>query len=645
MSTDSSLIWFEANQRYLTLRLTQVASLLENQAGDSPKQLDDSVEHELAALAATMDYPPAIESLCSLFGLSHFERDILLVCAGVELDSRFNTLPALQPSLTFSLMLFTLPEAHWSALTPAAALRRWRLVEIGSGMVLVQRPLKIDERILHFLTGTGGMDERLVGYVESVQAVKDPIPSHQLIGEQIATAWMSTKNGRPLLVIQIIGQDAADRQQVAVDASVRVGLNLCVIRADAIPANPVEADTLIRLWEREAVLSNQVLLLIFDNLEATHATRWIETARFPLIISTRERISVGSRKTLTFEIRKPTVIEQRDLWLQALGPDSTRVNGKLDTLAAHFNLGMHSIEIISSDVLQTTKDTDNDLGEALWSACRAQSHPQLGELAQHIQSMAYWEDLVLPEQQIRTLHEVAVHVRQRMKVYETWGFAAKCTRGLGISALFAGVSGTGKTMAAEVLANELQLDLYRIDLSQVVSKYIGETEKNLRRVFDAAEEGGAILLFDEADALFGKRSEVKDSHDRYSNVEISYLLQRMEAYRGLAILTTNLKDAIDTAFMRRIRFLVHFPFPDTAQRTEIWRRIFPPQTPTENLDVERLARLSVTGGNIRNIALHAAFLAADAGESVRMSHLLQAARAEYTKLEKPLSEAEIGGWV
>jgi SpoVK/Ycf46/Vps4 family AAA+-type ATPase len=195
-----------------------------------------------------------------------------------------------------------------------------------------------------------------------------------------------------------------------------------------------------------------------------------------------------------------------------------------------------------------------------------------------------------------------------------------------------------------VLANELSLDLYRIDLSQVVSKYIGETEKNLRRVFDAAEEGGAILLFDEADALFGKRSEVKDSHDRYANIEVSYLLQRMEDYRGLAILTTNMKSALDTAFLRRIRFIVQFPFPDAAQRAEIWRRIFPRETPTEGLDMNRLARLNVTGGNIRNIALNAAFLAADAGEPVRMCHLLRAARSEYAKLEKPLTESEIGGW-
>ncbi len=184
---------------------------------------------------------------------------------------------------------------------------------------------------------------------------------------------------------------------------------------------------------------------------------------------------------------------------------------------------------------------------------------------------ATWNDLILPRLQLQTLSKIAVHVRQRLKVYETRGFAAKSARGLGISALFSGASGTGKTMAAEVLANELRLDLYRIDLSSVVSKYIGETEKNMRRVFDAAEAGGAILLFDEADALFGKRSEVKDAHDRYANTEVNYLLQRMEAYQGLAILTTNTKDALDSAFLRRIRFVVQFPFPDAAHRAEIWR--------------------------------------------------------------------------
>jgi SpoVK/Ycf46/Vps4 family AAA+-type ATPase len=213
-------------------------------------------------------------------------------------------------------------------------------------------------------------------------------------------------------------------------------------------------------------------------------------------------------------------------------------------------------------------------------------------------------------------------------------------RGFGISALFTGESGTGKTMAAEVIANDLRLNLYRIDLSAVVSKYIGETEKNLRKVFDAAEQGGTILFFDEADALFGKRSEVKDSHDRYANIEINYLLQRMEAFTGLAILATNMKSALDPAFMRRLRFVVNFRFPDPKERALIWQKVLPAETPKEQLDYSRLARLTVTGGNIHSIALNAAFMAAESGKPVTVSLLLSAARTEMRKLERPFSEAE-----
>jgi SpoVK/Ycf46/Vps4 family AAA+-type ATPase len=246
---------------------------------------------------------------------------------------------------------------------------------------------------------------------------------------------------------------------------------------------------------------------------------------------------------------------------------------------------------------------------------------------------------------VATLRQIGSHVRHRLTVFEHWGFGGRGARGQGLAVLFAGESGTGKTMAAEVLADELHLELFRIDLSAVVSKYIGESEKNLARVFDAAEDSGAILLFDEADALFGKRSEVKDSHDRYANIEVSYLLQRMEAYRGLAILTTNQKSALDMAFHRRLRFVVNFPFPEAAEREAIWRRVFPAATPTEGLDHVKLARLQVAGGNIRNIALNAAFHAAEDGRPVTMAHLLRAAHAEAGKRDRPLSDAEKRGWV
>ena len=269
-----------------------------------------------------------------------------------------------------------------------------------------------------------------------------------------------------------------------------------------------------------------------------------------------------------------------------------------------------------------------DSERRLWTFCRQRLRSALDGLAQRIDRLT-WDDLVLPEPQKETLRSIAAQLRQRTTVYDQWGFAAKSQRGLGLGALFHGPSGAGKTMAAEVLASELQLDLYHIDLSRVVSKYIGETEKNLRRVFDAAEENGAILLFDEADSLFGKRSEVKDSHDRYANIEVSYLLQRMEAYRGLAILTTNMRAALDPAFLRRLRFTVAVSVPRRAQRAESGAASSRRPRRREELEPERLAQLRIPGGNIRNIALNAAFLAADAGEPVQMSHLL-AARAPNT---------------
>jgi len=384
-----------------------------------------------------------------------------------------------------------------------------------------------------------------------------------------------------------------------------------------------------------------------DSVRTTAIRRFIQHMRGPLIVTCRERIHLAKqalRPLITLDVGKPNFSEQCAVWQDALG--GLALNDHITFLASQFNLGTASIHAVGNEVLGGAQGTSpDDPAQLLWDTCRIQTRAGLDDLAQRIEPNANWDDLVLPERQQQTLHEVVVHVRQRATVYETWQFRTKGSRGLGISALFVGVSGTGKTLAAEVIANELRLDLYRIDLSSVVSKYIGETEKNLRRLFDAAEEGGAILLFDEADALFGKRSEVKDSHDRYANIEVSYLLQRMEAYRGLAILTTNLKSALDTAFLRRIRFIVQFPFPGKEHRAEIWRHIFPTQMPAKDLDINKLAQLNVAGGNIRNIALYAALLAAHNNEAVQMNHLLRATRAEYTKLEKPLTEAEIEGWV
>jgi SpoVK/Ycf46/Vps4 family AAA+-type ATPase len=341
-------------------------------------------------------------------------------------------------------------------------------------------------------------------------------------------------------------------------------------------------------------------------------------------------------------VDKPAPAAQLRLWQDALGPAAKEVPELLGEIAQQFRLSAETIVAIAGSV--QIEDAE-PLSARLWNACRVYSRPRLEVLAERIGPTAKWDDLVLPDAQTLVLRQLAAQSRNRMTVYETWGFAARGRRGLGLSALFSGPSGTGKTLAAEVLAAELHLDLYRIDLSAVVSKYIGETEKNLKQVFDAAEAGGCMLLFDEADALFGKRAEVKDSHDRYANIEVGYLLQRMESFLGLAILTTNMKSTLDKSFQRRLRFTVDFPFPDVAQRQEIWARAFPPRTPTKGLDYGRLAALNMTGGNIRNIALNAAFLAADAKAPVAMAHILQAAQLEAIKTERPIAEMETRGWI
>ncbi|WP_223272281.1 ATP-binding protein [Sulfurirhabdus autotrophica] len=397
----------------------------------------------------------------------------------------------------------------------------------------------------------------------------------------------------------------------------------------------------MRLWQRECAFLPIALYVDASQLDRatspqTAALQRVFSRSMGLVfLDTHEPWPEPGRESITFDIAKPTRDEQRAVWEQALG---ARAADHPARLAGQFNFNAATIRSVTTNALG--KSEGGDLGSTLWAECLRHARPALDQLSQVLEPKAQWNDLALPPPEKRLLRQITDQVATRMAVYDDWGFRERMNRGLGISVLFAGESGTGKTMAAEVIANELGLLLYRIDLSAVVSKYIGETEKNLRKLFDAAEDGGAILFFDEADALFGKRSEVKDSHDRYANIEINYLLQRMEAYRGLAILATNMKGALDTAFVRRLRFVVNFPFPGTSERLAIWQRVFPEKTPLGELDFQRLAKLNITGGSIINIAVNAAFLAAQSKTRVTMPFVLEASRNEFRKLDKPVNEAD-----
>ena len=658
---DASDRWAAMNKRHLMAALARVREALERHAAAA----GDDASAAAARAGSVPDTdpppadlpPPALRNLCDTLGLSDFERDVLLLCAGMELEGSFAALcaraqgDASRAFPSFGLALAALPDAHWSALAPSGPLRHWLLVDVGPGNAITASPLRIDETVLHYLTGIQTPDERLAVFGQPVPPARDLAPSHRAIADDIGRAWSRTAGSATFPVVQLCGREIAGKRAVASAACERLGLRLERVPAQALPAARGELHTLIRLWNRESLLASGALLLDCDEVEPGEPARdasigmLLDAYAGPLLVSSRKRRNPIQKPLLTIDVGRPLPAEQRELWERLLADAAPEPDAQVARLVAQFDLGLPTIRAALAGALgRADAGRAESLGDALWHSCRVQARPRLDDLAERIRRAGTWDQLVLPDRQKAILRQIAAQVRLRATVYERWGFGAQSSRGLGISALFAGSSGTGKTMAAEVLARELDLDLYRIDLSAIVSKYIGETEKNLARVFDAAEEGGAILLFDEADALFGKRSQVKDSHDRYANVEVSYLLQRMESYRGLAILTTNMRDALDEAFLRRLRFIVDFPFPSRDERVRIWERILPSELPTANLDLAKLARLSVAGGNIRNIALNAAFLAAADDVTVGMEHMLRAAESEYEKVQKTLPQAEVRDW-
>lgn len=615
-----------------------------------------------------MGKPPAIEMLVHLCNLPPFARNVLLLCLAPELDPSFERLYAyVQDDATrkyatphLALALFGGEGETWlsakESLMPHGLLRRLCLVTLepsplpaaGSGAC----PLRLEERLTAYLLGTNRRDERIA-------ALLRPLPPALLAphhGELLDRLHKRIETGGrqgPWPAMNLIGPPDVGKRALAHALCARLGLQLYELNSVALPQGDPERHAVRRLLEREAVLSQFALYMDTSQSDETtpaHSSfslsEEIERLSVFLIIGSRERVQTD-RKMLTVQVAKPDTATQRALWQQALAGVPHILDGEIEDLVQQFAFGPTAIVrtiTAAQDLacLRLADDGAHITAGDLWQACREQVGWRLDELAQRIIPCHTWEDIILPDDVYHQLQEIAAQVANRPQVYEAWGFGAKLNRGRGISALFAGPSGTGKTLAAEILANHLNLDLYRIDLSGVVSKYIGETEKNLRKVFDTAEQSGAILFFDEADALFGKRSEVKDSHDRYANIEINYLLQRMEEYRGLAILATNRKSHLDQAFMRRLRFLVDFPFPDAAYRARIWQQVFPAQAAVDELDYGWLARLEISGGNIKNIALNAAFLAIQSGGAIRMAHVLQAARREYAKIDKLLLESEFG---
>lgn len=632
-------------------------------ADESMKLPAQLAQLEQDMLAMEQETPPMLMVLAQSFRLTRFEQYTLLLCVAMELDTRIAPLCAQaqgdprKPHPTFALAfnLFAVT-GNWDCLLPESPLRHWRLLEINQeGTVpLVSSALRADARVVHYLQGFNRLDERLTPLFSQLADAGLLASSQQAVAQQIAGYLGQLGGDIRLAVIQLVGTDSGIKQQVVQAALQQTQVTwrrywqILRLVDSHIPNAGDEFVSLVRLWQRETHLLPLALYVEVTNSEGSKArlatlNQLLGQLQGLVFVDTRDIRPELVSGTFTVEINKPTVPEQQAAWLEGLGKVGADI-GLEARLAAQFNFHLPTIASISAQV-SAVRPPLVLLEQQVRQACLNRTRLGLDKLAQRIDAKARWGELVLPDEPMKLLWALAAQVGQRYRVYDEWGFRAAMNRGLGISALFAGESGTGKTMAAEVLANALGLDLYRIDLSAVVSKYIGETEKNLRQVFDAAEDGAAILFFDEADALFGKRSEVKDSHDRYANIEVNYLLQRMESFSGLAILATNLKSSLDQAFVRRLRFMVDFPFPSETERRLIWAMAFPDNLPVdEGLDCARLVKFNLAGGSIHNIVLNAAFLAAQEGSAserkVSMQHLLAATRTELRKLGKPINERD-----
>lgn len=645
--------WQQDNHRALVGVVEQLGLALQRLAREQGAYDPTPRGRPWIEAGAALEPPAAFLQLAETFGLEPFELDVLLLCAGVELDANLARLCAdvsRHPSgaPTFSLAMRLLPEPTWSALAPDRPLRGWDLITVDAAAgSLVQAPLRIDERVLHALCGVGTHDEQLRGLVEPVEVLPDLAPSQLALAGQAVEAWHGALAAEPSTVLDLCGRRRDEVLAVATHAAALSALPAFRCDAASLPVDPAAVERLQRRWRRETRLGPAVLIVDAHEVEppgpSGHALRrLLARGDFLVVLCTRAPQELSARPIVRFDVGGPTRDEQTSAWAAGLGGERFVAAGEL--LASQFDMELRSIRAVAASVRPRPEATPEEVADEARARCRARLAMDLGGLAERIEVRRTWSDLTLRIDAQETLRDIAKHVRWRRRVLDEWGFAAREPRGLGGTSLFAGPSGTGKTLAAEVLASDLGLDLYRIDLSAVVSKFIGETEKHLARIFDAGERMGAMLLFDEADALFGRRSEVRDSHDRYANIEVSYLLQRIETYRGLAILTTNMRSAIDVAFLRRFLFVVDFTVPDAAARRDIWARVLPPTVPTEQLDLSRLAQLDVTGGQIHSIALSAAYQAADAGQPVSMAHVLRAARREAQKSRRPLTSRELDGW-
>lgn len=612
--------------------------------------------------------------LQNVYSLTDLDLDIILLGLAPEIDLRYERLYAYlqddvtrrRPSVDLALNILCASAGEKlrqrERFAPDAPLLRHRLIEVFTDAhhlnpPLLARTFRLDEQIVRLLLLDDSLDARLASSCEMAAPMSpgDRGPLTQAMRRQLHA--LTSVDARSPLRLYFHGPGHCGQAEAV--GLLAEALDVRVLNADlrglAATATSTMNDVMHVLvreaWFRGALLYLRGIDAADESAAAGHFNalrRALKDLPVHCVIEGKEGWIPAANKprgVMTLAFVYPEAAERQQWWQRCLRRYDLELEPEsLTTLALRYRMAysqIHDAAAVAASSFRATLNTPDavceakelDLAQALFAAARAQSGHDLAALATKVQPRATWDDLVLPADETAQLHEICDRFNDRDKVLREWGFARKLSYGLGITALFSGGSGTGKTMAAEVIANALGLDLYRIDLAQVVSKYIGETEKNLDQLFVAATNANAILFFDEADALFGKRSDVKDSHDRYANLEISYLLQKMEHYEGIAILATNLRDNLDQAFTRRLALCIHFPFPDEAARREIWERAWPPGVPmSASVDNGLFARdLKVAGGNIKNIALGATFKAAGRGGMVDSDTVAQAARRELQK--------------
>ncbi len=636
--------------------LDQAGERLRQAHSDDPLAAHRGLVISDAAFARIVDEPPAppiaepppeprwtpLAGLARRLGLDAFATDLVLLLLAGEVAPELGAAMAYVqddaarpwPTLALAGRLFAAPpESVRRALLPDAPLLRLRVVtldETAPGL-LPERPLRLEPGVLGWLLEHYAPDPMTAA---ALVELPPPLLDAPLDALADSLAEHLAEPGA-MLRAALAGPPRSGRRAVATALAARLGLRLVTLDLEALAAGGEPASTLVATLGRDAALLDLAYLAeapAGDGASPGVQALWrlLQRRLEALLVTLQPPGAPVATGTVMAELGDPGLVRRLGLWQAALPAGHGVGNGALAELAGAIELGPTEIALVTRGATATATELT---AEALRRAARRHAATAMGGLAERLTPTAGWDDLVLPDDTMALLHEIAAAARGRVRVMGEWGMA-QGSRGRGLAVLFTGPSGTGKTTAAEVLAKELDLDLWRIDLASTVSKWIGETEKNLKKIFDAADGGSAVLFFDEADALFGKRAEVRDARDRFANIEVDDLLQRIELHRGIAILATNRKGDLDPAFMRRLRYVVPFPMPDAPARRRIWARSFPPATPTAVLDLDHLAGMDLAGGSIRNIALNAASLAAAEGVPVSMAHIGHAARREHQKLEK-----------